>query len=259
SSRSLAEFIPTIAKQEHCDYIETRLGSPEALGPALGRLSCSGTFFHHVLDLRPTVETLFDRLHKSCFQRKIRRAETESLSYAEGTFDSILKHFYSLFVLTRRRHGVPPQPFAWFRNLRDQFGDAMKIGMVSKNNRPVASMLTLRYKTTVVYKYGCSDAAFHKFGGMPFLFWHTIQRAKSEGATELDLGRSDVDADGLIAFKNHLGATATTLTYYRYPASLAAPTVLSKLMHSRKVSSFFAHLPPALLRTAGNLFYRHVG
>ena len=257
--RSLAAFLPRLVEQEHCDYVEVRLLTPEALGPTQNGLARSATFLHHALDLRPPLPALFDRLHKSCFQRRIRRAEKEGLTYAEGTSDSLLRQFYSLLVLTRRRHGVPPQPLAWFRNLRDCFGDAIKIGVASKNSRPIASMLTLQYKTTVVYKYGCSDAAFHRFGAMPFLFWQTIQRAKAEGAAEFDLGRSDVDDWGLIAFKNHLGAAATPLTYYRYPAISAAPAILSGFMQHRKVSAVFAHLPSVLLRAAGNFLYRHIG
>jgi len=258
-SRSLAAFLPAIIKQEHCDYIEARLLSPEVLVSALSGLSRSATFVHHSLDLRPPLEALFNRFHKSCFQRRIRRAEQEGLTYEEGTSDSILRHFFTLLVLTRRRHGVPPQPLTWFRKLRDCMGDAMRIGVAFKNNQPVASMLTLRYKTTVVYKYGCSDSAFHRFGAMPFLFWQTIQRIKAEHAIQLDLGRSDSDATGLMAFKNHLGAVATPLTYYRYPASSTTPTVLTRLMQNPKVSAVSAHLPRVLLRAAGSFLYRHIG
>ncbi len=257
--RSLAAFLPRLVEQEDCDYVEVRLLAPEALASTRNGLARSASYLHHALDLRRPLSALFDRLHKSCFQRRIRRAEREGLTYAEGTSDSLLRQFYSLLVLTRRRHGVPPQPLAWFRNLRDRFGDTIKIGVASKNSRPIASMLTLQYKTTVVYKYGGSDTAFHRFGAMPFLFWQTIQCAKAEGAAEFDLGRSDVDDRGLIAFKNHLGAAATPLTYYRYPAISAAPTVLSGYMQHRKVSAVFSHAPSVLLRAAANFLYRHIG
>lgn len=257
--RSLAAFLPRLVEQEGCDYVEVRLLTPEALGPTQNGLARSATFLYHALDLGPPLPVLFDRLHKSCFQRRIRHAEREGLTYSEGRCDSFLRQFYSLLMLTRRRHGVPPQPLTWFRNLRDCFGDAIKIRMASKNNRPIASMLTLQYKTTVVYKYGCSDAAFHRFGAMPFLFWQTIQRAKEEGAAKFDLGRSDADDLGLITFKNHLGAGATPLTYYRYPAVSATPSVLGRIRQHQKVSAVFAHLPNVLLRAAANILYRHIG
>jgi CelD/BcsL family acetyltransferase involved in cellulose biosynthesis len=256
---SLAAFLPRLVEQEHCDYIELRLLTPGASGLIHNGLARSATFLYHALDLRPPLPALFDRLHKSCFQRRIRRAEKGGLTYAEGTSDTLLRQFYSLLVLTRRRHGVPPQPLAWFQNLHDCFGDAIKIRMASKNGRPIASILTLRYKATVVYKYGGSDAAFHRFGAMPFVFWQAIQRAKAEGAAEFDLGRSDVGDSGLIAFKNHMGAAATPLSYYRYPASSAAPAVFGRFMQHRKVSAVCAHLPSILLRAAAKCLYRHIG
>jgi len=256
---SLAAFLPELLEQEHCDYVEVRFPTSEALIPALNGLTQSAAFLHHTLDLRPPLSALFDRLHKSCFQRRIRRAEKERLTYAEGTGDSLLRQFYSLLVLTRRRHGVPPQPLAWFLNLRSWFGDAIKFGVASKNGRPIASMLTLQFKGTVVYKYGCSDAAFHRFGAMPFLFWQTIQRAKADGASEFDLGRSDIDDEGLIAFKNHLGAAGTPLTYYRFPAASAAPAGLGGFIQQHRISAVSTRLPSVLLRAAGNFLYRHIG
>src|SRR5262249_27737023 len=152
---------------------------------------------------------LFRRLHPSCVQRKIRRAEREQLTYEAGESNELLKQFYSLLLLTRRRHGLPPHPFAWFCNLRDCLGDAFKIHVASKNHLPIASILTLRHKDTLVYKYGCSDARFHAMGAMPLLFWQAIEGGKALGLGKFDLGRSDVDDQGLITFKNHLGATSS--------------------------------------------------
>src|SRR5262249_47760703 len=151
---SLTAFLSAIVKQEHCDYIEMRSSLPGSLQHEPSGLSPRSAFWHHSLDLTPSLTFLFDRFHKSCFQRKIRRAEKEGLVYSEGTDDSTLRSFYSLLTLTRRRHGVPPQPLTWFRNLRDCLADSLKIALASWKGRPVASMLTLRHKDTLVYKYG---------------------------------------------------------------------------------------------------------
>ena len=107
------------------------------------------------------------------------------------------------------------------------------------------------------YKYGGSDAAYHRLGGVPFLFWRLIQDAHASGCTELDLGRSDLDQPGLIAFKDHLGATRSTLTYYRYPERHGeAPHSHWMPRVARRVLS---HLPDAALDLAGRLLYRHLG
>ena len=159
-------------------------------------------------------------------------------------------------VMTRRRHGLPPQPFAWFRNLRDCLGSRLKIRIASNDGHPIASIVTVQYKKAIVYKYGCSDARFHNLGGMPLLFWRTIQEGKELGMHELDLGRSDAEDTGLITFKGHLGAASSTLNYYRYPPQSVGSGFLRRMAF---VPRLYARLPISWLRAAGNFLYRHAG
>ena len=187
------------------------------------------------------------------------------MSYEAGTSDELLSAFYRLLRLTRRRHGLPPQPMAWFRNLiacipSTRFarsGQGATIHVASKDGMPVAGILTLTFKKSMVYKYGGSDAAYHPLGGMPFLFWRAIQAAKALGVEELDLGRSDLDQPGLIAFKEHLGGVRSELTYYTRPerrAGAAARGPAARL--ARRVVPL---LPDAALDLTGRLLYRHLG
>src|SRR5262249_427709 len=172
-------------------------------------------FYLHALDLRPSIEELYSRFHKDSVQRKIRRAEREHVELDQGQSEPLLKQFYELLVMTRRRHQLPPQPFAWFHNLAECFGKRLIIYVARLNNQPIASILTLRHKRSVVYKYGCSDIRFHNVGGMAFLFWQAIRQAKAEQLEEFDLGRSEPEGTGLIRFKDNLGAKKTSLNYWR--------------------------------------------
>lgn len=220
-------------------------------------LQKSDSFVFHKLDLRPPAADLFGGFHKDCVQRKIQRAERERLVYEDGHTSSLLRKFYNLQVITRRRQQLPPQPFAWFRNLAACMREKLNICVVSKDSKPVASMLTLQCRRTVVYKYGCSDKVFSNLGGMQLLFWRAIQKAKREGLVEFDLGRSDLANEGLIAFKDRLGATHRIMTYWKYPASSMARRQDSWQIGLAK--RLFSHLPNAWLTTAGALLYRHVG
>lgn len=49
---------------------------------------------------------------------------------------------------------------------------------------------------------------------MPFLFWRLIQDSKERGPEEIDFGRTDFRSDGLVSFKDRLGARKCSLTYY---------------------------------------------
>jgi len=236
-------------------YVEIRPVESD-LG-ASPHLSKSETFCLHRLDLHPSLEDLFRGFHKDCVRRKIRRAERERLVYQEGRSEPLLEIFYRLMVLTRRRQLLPPQPITWFRNLIACLGDQLKIHVASKEGQPLASILTLRHKTALVYKYGCSDQRFNNLGGTHLVFWKAIQEAKSSGLWELDMGRSDWSNRGLIKFKDRWGAARSRLTYWRYGA---VPAELVGAGWNAQVARWiFGHMPNSLLTTTGNLLYRHLG
>jgi len=216
----------------------------------------------HQLDLRPDLDTLFRNCHKNSTQRKIRRAEREGLTCEERSTKATLDQFYELFAVTRKRHRLPPPPRKWFANLMDCFGDALKIRVASHQGRPVAAMLTIRYKDTVVYKYGCSDSRFNNLGSMHLLYWKAIQDAKASGLQSFDLGRTDADQHGLITFKNRWGATQSVVTYSRYSVSdqcAHAFDLSAAKWKSRAAKYMLAHLPLRALSTIGRLLYGHIG
>jgi hypothetical protein len=243
----------------HWKYIEIRpLSSEGLIEPVPGPLGKSKEYILHRLDLRPEPQELIKNFHMSCVRRQIKKAEKEGLTYEAGHSETLLVKFYQLLLLTRRRHQIPPQPLAWFRNLIDCLDDKVSIRVASWNGRPIASILTLSYKDTVVYKYGCSDENFNHLAGTTFLFWRTIQDGKRLGALKFDLGRSDPDNAGLIAFKDHWGAAQSRLLYFRFPAPWPLPPEESGWMQ-RVTKRVFGRLPDSLLTKAGEVLYRHIG
>jgi lipid II:glycine glycyltransferase (peptidoglycan interpeptide bridge formation enzyme) len=240
--------------EEKWKYIEIRPVSCEPDGHTGFRKSL--TYQFHRLNLRRSTQELFHCFHKDCVQRKIRRAEREGLKYEAGNSEALLQKFFKLFVVARRRQYLPPQPLGWFRGLVAAFGDDLKIRVVSKSELPVASIITLSHKRSVIYKYGCSDAPLNKFGGMALLFWKTIQEAKDKELDELDMGRSEIENLGLIAFKEHWGATGTSLSYWTYPQRLEMRRSAWQKSLAGRVASV---APDLVLQAAGTLLYRHIG
>ena len=211
----------------------------------------------HRLDLRPNLVDLFRGLQKDSIQRKIRRGEREGLVCQEGRSEFHLNAFYRLTAMTRNRHGLPPPPREWFRNVLECLGEQALIRVVLKESVPIAAILTLHFKQTMVYKYGCSDARYHNLGGMPFVLWKTITDAKRLGATEFDMGRSDLGNVGLTTFKERFGAVRSVLTYKKYPdPGLRA---LGKALAERSAKHVFGVLPSGLQVLAGKLIYPHIG
>jgi lipid II:glycine glycyltransferase (peptidoglycan interpeptide bridge formation enzyme) len=241
-------------RREERKYFEIRPISCCIGGPA--ELSHLVTYYFHSLDLRPNEGELFENFHKDCVQRKIRRAERERLQYEEGSSEDLLQKFYRLLVMTRRRQYLPPQPLAWFRGLIAAFGEDLKIRVVSKEGTPVASILTLLHKKTMVYKYGCSNVTFNNLGGTALLFWRTIEESKRRGCEKLEMGRSDIDNHGLVAFKERWGAHRSSISYWTYPQRESTVFSSWKKNVSQQIVPF---LPDRALEAVGDLLYRHVG
>lgn len=245
------------ARKNHCRYTEIRPMST-CLRPQASAWHTSQQFYQHVLSLQPSEKELFSQLHADCIRRKVRRAEKEHLSCIEGSHEGHLRDFYELLLQTRRRHGVPPPPLEWFRNLSRSMDRCLKIRLATKDDRPVAAVLTLDFRTTVTYKYGCSDEKYHHLGGMPFLFWRMIQEGKQDGMQSLDLGRSELDNFGLVEFKNRLGASGTVITYWR--GCTGKPNAADGAPDPGRAGRLlFRMMPRSALIASGKFLYKHAG
>jgi hypothetical protein len=224
---------------------------------AKGDFQAAKLYYWHRLDLRSSIDDIFLSFHKASVQRRIRHAERANLICECGRSDKLLKDFYGLLLLTRRRHLLPPQPFAWFKNLVDCMGESLEIRVAYEKQIPTDAILTLRFRDTVYYKYGCSDRKFKKLGATTLLLWKAIQDAKAGGAKEFDLGRSEVDNKGLVAFKDHWANARAQMVYWRYPATdILALTEDQRLKIAKRI---FAWVPYKLLELTGKLIYRHIG
>ena len=210
----------------------------------------------HRLDLRPDLDSLHARFHKSCVHRAVRRAEKERLDYTEGSSALLLDQFYRLLTLTRREFGAPPQPLRWFRALIAAFGSDLKIRVASRDGRAIAAILTISSGNSMVYKYGGSDPEFRKLGGTSLLFWRAIHDAKAQGFELFDMGRSDIDNSGLISFKEHWGATATPLYYWRVPGRRLRELSSWPAVLAERAATVF---PLGVLQAIGTVLYKHVG
>ena len=251
----LVERIRRDQQQQKWKYIEFRTEMLQSV-PA-NAFQASQKYYLHRLDLQPSIDQLFNNLHKDSTQRKIRRAAREGVTYEEGCSEELLDKFYRLLTLTRHRHQVPVQPREWFANLLPCLGDSVKIRVASRQGRPLASILTLQFDSALVYKYGGSDARHQNLGGMHLCLWHAIEEAKERGLREFDLGRSDFDDVGLITFKNRWGARSSELTYFRQWLDTPRPGV--ETWQWSKGKRALAVIPDALFGLAGRLLYRHLG
>lgn len=267
---------------EHCDVLLDEDGMAPVLLDELSRVQKSGKFSQiefrprrdfpgldsgqepgenycfHTIDLARDEKAIYSGFHKDCVQRKIKRADKEGLKYVEGRSAPVLRQFYNLFVQSRRRLRVPPQAFRWFQNVAECLGPAMQVRIALHGDQVAAGIITLQHKKTMVYKWGCADTRLNNLGGMPWLFWKVIREARERGITELDLGRSDWENEGLITFKDRLGGKRSSLNYWQYPQSTSRKGLLVGRV-KRPAGWLLAQTPQPVFIAAGRVLYRHFG
>lgn len=255
----LIRYLQATVEREEWKYLEVRpvevnfgkADNGSGFAPAANH-------FLHVVDLRPDLDEVFRNLDRDSVQRRVQRAQQAGLIEKCGISEDLLRDFYRLLILTRGRHHVPPPPYGWFQNLIHFIGNALEIRVAYDHETAIAAILTLRFRDVAYYKYGCSDVRFNNFGAMPWLLWNAIAAAKSQGAVEFDMGRTEDGNAGLLAFKNHWNPRPKRLVYWRYPDA-SASLDSAEGWKMRVAKRAFSHMPSTLLSLTGKLLYRHIG
>ena len=216
-------------------------------------------FAHHLLELIPDEKLMHARLREST-ARNIKKAVKEGVAVEICQSLQGVRDFYRLHCLTRKRHGIPPQPSRFFDKLHEHlisrgfgFTALARHGQVT-----VAALICLHFGTNAVYKYGASDNDFQHLRANNLLFWESIKKCAREGFRSFSLGRTELDNEGLLTFKNGWGGSKSVLNYYRYDFATNG-FVGSKERSREGVKKVLSKLPINVLRILGEMAYRHMG
>lgn len=237
--------------------IEFRAPTAVTQDPSWAAFHDGQAYALHRVDLRAGLDKVYSRFHRDSIQRKIHKAERSGIQEDVGRSERHLQLFFALHTTTRRRKGLPPPPYSWFRNILNCLVENAKIRIALKDGLPIAAILTLRFKETAVYKYGCTDNRYHNFGAMPFLLWKAMEQACHSGAQEFDLGRSEIHNSGLIRFKEKFGAARTEFTHKIFPGK--HPIASEQDWRMAWAKKVFKLLPERVLIYAGARIYPHIG
>jgi predicted N-acyltransferase len=219
----------------------------------------SSTYLEHTVDLAKGEEQIYARLRDTT-RRNIRKAVKEGVTVEISQSLDSTKEFYRLNCITRKDHGLPPQPHPFFKKVYEHVL-ASNLGFIvlaSFGGKPVAGAIYFQLKEEAVYKYGASEKGVQHLRANNLVMWEGIRECIHRGCTTLSLGRTDPRHKGLLQFKTGWNATEQQISYYRY--DLRKNSFVSG---SSKVTGFhnkiFRKIPIPLLKTVGSVFYRHAG
>jgi len=253
-SKVLFEAIVQEGRKRQWKYIELR-GGTDFLGDGLA----SVWFYRHILNLTPGTDTLFKSLRDST-RRNIKKAEKEGVDVRFESTPEALRDFYRLNCLTRREHGLPPQPWHFFAHLQEEIiAKGMgTVALASFRDNVVAANVYLHANSEAIYKYGASDKAWQSLRAANLVMWEAIKHYAGEGVRSLCFGRTEPENEGLRQFKTGWGAEESIINYYRYDLAAGAFVAGPKTVSAR-ANHVFSRMPIPALKAIGGLLYRHMG
>ena len=215
-------------------------------------------FHGHTLELEHGEDRLFKSLDAS-MRRSVRKAEAAGVKVEFGDTMSAMQTFFGLHCRTRRRHGLPPQPWSFFENI-GRHVLARGHGFVATarlENRPLACAVFFHHGHQVLYKFGASDFRFQHLRPNNLMMWESIKKCANQHFAQMHLGRTSLANEGLRRFKLGLGAHEEKISYFKY--AFKSETFVTDVDRSEGwVNRLFRFLPLGMLRLAGRALYPHL-
>ena len=224
----------------------------------LEKSTASATFVSFLLDLSGGKQKIFKRFRDST-RRNIKKAVKENIRVTfENTWQSV-ETFYRLNSITRKHHGVPPQPKRFFKKVFEHIISKDKgiVAIASHRGIPVAGAVFFHFGEKVLFKYGASIRKFHHLRPNNLLMWEAIKHYLQKGCQYFCFGKTETNNKGLIQFKKGWGPRERFIYYYTY--DLASDEFIAQKKAFKSSYNFVRLMPEPLLKLAGNMLYRHVG
>jgi hypothetical protein len=215
-------------------------------------------YWHHTVRLNKDQEAQFAAL-KGPVRTAIRKAIGAGVKVETSPSLDAVRSFYRLNAITRRAHGLPPQPMAFFENLHRHIidRDAGIIVQALVEGQPAAACVYLYRGDRGVYKYGASDKKFQRLRVNDLVMWEGIRWLTARGCTTMSMGKTAIDNEGLRRFKLGWGAEESELRYFKFDIRAGA-FVADKDAIAGWHNALFRVMPGAVSRVVGALLYRHM-
>jgi lipid II:glycine glycyltransferase (peptidoglycan interpeptide bridge formation enzyme) len=258
-SRALLDAVKVLSETSDAGHLELR--GTSALSPETAGFDPGEAFYQHIVPVRETEAETEKQLHSSA-RRAVRKAAKEGLSVRASADEADMRQFYRLMVMTRRKHGLLPQPWRFFAAIQRHMMDTGhgKLLLSEHGGKIIAGDLLLQFRNEMVYKFNASDPAFLHLRPNNILLWEAIRLSATQGCTSLDLGRCDEENEGLRRFKMLWGSEERLLRYFTYKPAGARNGRLATSAPGRALLGFFVkYAPPFALQRMGAAVYHNFG
>lgn len=218
-------------------------------------------FLNYLLPLQTDTDAVLKTFHKKSVRPTIKRSFRLGVRVRHGRGAEDLREFYRMYCITRRRHGIPPQPIALFERIfadLDGYPKA-RLYLAEFEGRCIGAVVVFRFRNTTYLKYEVVDDDYRDQRPVYAMLWKSIEESAREGDHTYDFGRTDRDNQGLVGFKSRWGTTEVEIPYHIVPGRDALSLVQSSSLKYRLFTGVFRRMPMALSVRIGERIFRHFG
>ncbi len=254
--QEIIDYLINYGKKAKWKYFELREGGEffqESIVPFV-------SYATHTLDLSSNNEKEILSGFRSSNKRNIKKAGKQGVDVKIFNSLESVNEFYQLNCITRKDHGLPPQPYKFFKKVYEHIISMDKgfIALASYKEKYIAGAVYIYIGEKCIYKYGASDRKYQNLRANNLVMWEAIRYCIQKQMKSFCFGRTETENKGLMQFKHGWGTIEQTIKYYRY--DFKKECFVEKIKGSSGIEErIFNKMPIFLLRIIGSLLYKHVG
>ena len=251
-----------LLKQIKYSHIEIRtLGSSALVNNE--QLRNNHDYKHHCLDITAGKEAIWNHFSYKSIRYEINKANKNKIKLKVAETENDLHTFYLLYSKTRKRLGLPSQPYLFFKILYNTFAKSNNINILLGlfEDNAIAGQLLFKYNGRISVEATGGNDDYRKISPNHFLFWEGIKLACAEGYKIYDFGRTSIHNTTLMDFKKRWGTTETDLyTYYYDHGENKIGTASRETSLSYTLMRYMCQKAPGPVQPMLSHFcYRHLG
>jgi FemAB-related protein (PEP-CTERM system-associated) len=190
---------------------------------------------------------------------EVRRAIGYELTVETGSAEADRGAHYAVYSESVRNLGTPVFPRALFDAVLNEFGDEADILTIRHAGAPIASVLSLYWRGTVMPYWGGGTAAARGWRANDLMYYALMNHARRRGCIRFDFGRSKAGT-GPAAFKRNWGFDGAPLAYAKFAADGEAPRDINPLNPKYRLQvALWQKLPLPIANRIGPMIARGLG
>ncbi len=177
----------------------------------------------------------------------------------QSAIDHDVDRLYAVYAESVRNLGTPVFSKKYFRILKEVFDRDCEVLTVTKDGKPVSSVMSFYFRDEVLPYYGGGIQGARPLAANDFMYWEVMRRACEKGIRIFDYGRSKVGT-GSYHFKKNWGFEPEILDYeYVLVNARNIPNVNPMNPKYRLLINIWKQMPLALARSIGPMIAKGLG